>query len=240
MTKCKYWDCGWCYAPNDVETSANSQSACFDPDYCPYLKSQMTEMYGGNTPIVPDETVAEWELEEKLRRATEKVMNSQTEINTINLKNYIDKKVVVFHRNLKKVEGYIKYNNQFPDYPYKFNDRCYTKNGKILIDNKNGWDIYEIFPTTEVTSLPKPIIIHEGNDIIVSGVRYRKVEEPEQLKTLREMFYENGWNARSSVEFCNIVKEWMSQYTHNVMSGEYLRGYEDCMLVLEENLKNDL
>ena len=75
--------------------------------------------------------------------------------------------------------------------------------------------------------------------IEIDGVKYAKVveEEPEQLKTLHQMFYENKWNKLSCDEFCNLVKEWMSQYTHNVMSGEYLRGYEDCMLVLEENLK---
>ena len=44
MASCKYYDCGFCYAPDDIETSASSQSACFDPDYCPYLKSQMTEI----------------------------------------------------------------------------------------------------------------------------------------------------------------------------------------------------
>lgn len=39
---CEYWDCGWCYAPDDVETSASSQSACFDYEFCPYLKTVMT------------------------------------------------------------------------------------------------------------------------------------------------------------------------------------------------------
>jgi len=42
MNSCKYWDCGWCYAPNDVKTNA-TQSGCFEPEHCPYLKSQMTE-----------------------------------------------------------------------------------------------------------------------------------------------------------------------------------------------------
>lgn len=39
--KCKYWDCGFCYAPVDVEHNA-TQGGCFEPEYCPYKKSQMT------------------------------------------------------------------------------------------------------------------------------------------------------------------------------------------------------
>ena len=39
--KCKYWDCGWCYAPENVKTNA-TQGGCFEPEYCPYTK-QMTE-----------------------------------------------------------------------------------------------------------------------------------------------------------------------------------------------------
>ena len=34
---CKYWDCGWCYAPDNVETNADSQSACVNPFVCHYL-----------------------------------------------------------------------------------------------------------------------------------------------------------------------------------------------------------
>jgi hypothetical protein len=64
-------------------------------------------------------------------------------------------------------------------------------------------------------------------------------QEPEELKTLYQMFYENDWNVRSCEVFCDIVKEWMSQYADNVMCGEYKKGYEECLTVLEENLKND-
>jgi hypothetical protein len=64
-------------------------------------------------------------------------------------------------------------------------------------------------------------------------------QEPEELKTLYQMFYENDWNVRSCEVFCDIVKEWMSQYADNVMCGEYKKGYEYCLTVLEENLKND-
>jgi len=39
MNKCKYFDCGWCCAPNDVKTN-NSQGGCIHPECCPYLKSQ--------------------------------------------------------------------------------------------------------------------------------------------------------------------------------------------------------
>ena len=62
-------------------------------------------------------------------------------------------------------------------------------------------------------------------------------EELEELKTLHQLFHETVWIVPDCDEFCEIVKEWMSQYTHNVMTGEYLKGYEECLLVLEENLK---
>ena len=64
-------------------------------------------------------------------------------------------------------------------------------------------------------------------------------QEPEELKTLYQMFYENDWNVRSCEVFCDIVKEWMSQYADNVLRGECMKGYEYCLAVLEENLKND-
>lgn len=65
-------------------------------------------------------------------------------------------------------------------------------------------------------------------------------EEPEELKTLYQMFENEG--AYGQIYFddaLKVVKSWMSQYADNVMCGEYKKGYEYCLTVLEENLKND-
>ena len=62
-------------------------------------------------------------------------------------------------------------------------------------------------------------------------------EEPEELKTLYQMLDDKKHHPDTCVFICDIVKEWMSQYTHNVMTGEYLKGYEECLTVLKENLE---
>ena len=74
-------------------------------------------------------------------------------------------------------------------------------------------------------------------DGYIASQKDYKVEEPEELKTLYQMMYDEEWCKSGCDEFCDIVKEWMSQYTHNVMNGEYLKGYEECLTVLKENLK---
>ncbi len=40
MSACKYYDCGWCYAPDYLKTNA-VQGGCFEPEYCP---SQMSDL----------------------------------------------------------------------------------------------------------------------------------------------------------------------------------------------------
>jgi hypothetical protein len=64
-------------------------------------------------------------------------------------------------------------------------------------------------------------------------------QEPEELKTLYQMFYDEKWSSVGCDDICKVVEEWMSQYADNVMCGEYKKGYEYCLTVLEENLKND-
>ena len=42
MASCKYYDAGWCYAPKVINAN-DVEGACTEPEYCPYLKSKMTE-----------------------------------------------------------------------------------------------------------------------------------------------------------------------------------------------------
>jgi hypothetical protein len=83
------------------------------------------------------------------------------------------------------------------------------------------------------TDISKVLI--EGDTATIMGVKYKRVEEPEEeLKTLYQMLYDE--ECRDDI--CYLVKIWMSQYTCDyVMCAEYLKGYEECLTVLGENLK---
>lgn len=71
------------------------------------------------------------------------------------------------------------------------------------------------------------------------GEYQETVEEPKEPKTLYQMFYDNKWTALSCDDFCNIVKEWMSQYDceTNKWDEDYKCGFLDCINVLRKNLK---
>ena len=105
--------------------------------------------------------------------------------------------------------------------------------------------VYGNYPTTGVTDTcwDSPTWMHFVNGYKSAQKDYKVGEfqepekEPEELKTLYQMFCDKYWPKPNCDVFCDIVKEWMSQYTHNVMTGEYLKGYEECLTVLEENLK---
>ena len=57
-------------------------------------------------------------------------------------------------------------------------------------------------------------------------------EEPEELKTLYQMFENEG--AYGQIYFddaLKVVKSWMSQYADNVLRGECKKGYEECLSI---------
>lgn len=59
-------------------------------------------------------------------------------------------------------------------------------------------------------------------------------ETAQELKTLYQMLNDEEYRD----DICNIVKEWIFQYDCDYATcKEYLEGYEECLTVLEENLK---
>ena len=75
-------------------------------------------------------------------------------------------------------------------------------------------------------------------DGYIASQKDYKVEEPEELKTLYDVLRELD-KPMFTDDVCSAVKRWMSQYADNVLRGECMKGYEYCLTVLEENLKND-
>jgi hypothetical protein len=75
-------------------------------------------------------------------------------------------------------------------------------------------------------------------DIIeINGVKYQRVEEPKPL-TLWKTIYNNKFSDDTSEDICEIVRDWISQYSCDwVVCKEYLDGYTDALNNLKENLK---
>ena len=86
--------------------------------------------------------------------------------------------------------------------------------------------IYGEYPVTYHSSW---VPFHYG---YIAAQKDYKVEEPEELKTLYQMFENEG--AYGQIYFddaLKVVKSWMSQYADNVMCGEYKKGYEECLTI---------
>ena len=226
----------------------------------------------------------------------------------INLQNYIGKEVTAFLRNGKKLVDRIIYDNRVPNYPYKFGLRCYTKDGRTLIDNNCPSDIMFLWveekedkeleeklrKVTEKVMMNNQEILISLNEKIkaaeesllylnqtkegivrmianskkspveeaykdwcgeypsgtssnasqwvtfqagYSAAYEEKVnEEPQNSKPLWERFYDAKWSDSACDEFCEIVKEWISQYGCDY-NDTYAEGYEDALATLKENLK---
>lgn len=182
MTGCKYWDAGWCYAPKDIKAN-DVKGACIEPEYCPYLKTQMTEK---------ERIEGEIKILQKKLALLEEIEKTKTPCE----------------------EAYKRVYGKYP-----------VKEVSENLTSEDNWNV------VSWSAFQKGY--EQAQKDYKVGEFQEPEEEPQELKTLYQML--NDEEFRDDV--CYVVKEWMSQYTHNVMSGEYASGYEDCMLVLEEHLK---
>ena len=62
-------------------------------------------------------------------------------------------------------------------------------------------------------------------------------QEPEELKTLHQMMYDEEWCKSGCDEFCDIVKRWLSQYEINGWEDDWDVGFSDCFYKLNKGLK---
>lgn len=99
--KCKYFDCGWCYAPIDVVTSASSCGSCNYPEHCPEITNQLPEVMSSGTAIISDEngvpTKVHLSDKEKLTEMTKKQSKENTTYITTGSGHPIDADVVIIN-----------------------------------------------------------------------------------------------------------------------------------------------
>ena len=74
-------------------------------------------------------------------------------------------------------------------------------------------------------------------DGYIASQKDYKVEEPEELKTLYQMMYDEEWCKSGCDEFCDIVKRWLSQYEINGWEDDWDVGFSDCFYKLNKGLK---
>lgn len=214
MTHCEYWDAGWCYSPKGVKNNASSSGACLDPDYCPHIITKECRQTGRtNATTNKLLKLSETQMDEPVKYETPM---TATEDLKAQIKVLTAKLALLEEMDKHKSPAEEAYRRLYGEYPMtNITDTC--------------WD-----GSTWTTFLKGYKSAQE--DYKVGEFQ----EEPEELKTLYQMFYDEKWTARSCSEFCDIVEKWMSQYTCDyVMCEEYLKGYKECLTVLEENLKND-
>lgn len=214
MTHCEYWDAGWCYSPKGIKNNASSSGACLEPKNCPYIITKECRQTGRTNATT-----------NKLLKLSEAQMDEPVKYETpMTVTEDLKAQIKVLTAKLALLEEMDKHKSPA--------EEAFKK-------------VYDVYPMTNITDT-----CWDGSTWTTFLNGYKSAqedykvgeyqEEPEELKTLYQMFYENDWNVRSCEVFCDIVKEWMSQYTCDyVMCEEYLKGYKECLTVLEENLKND-
>jgi len=145
---CKYWDAGWCYAPEDVEHNSKG-GKCIEPEYCSYLmenKTLMTEREHLECEI------AELELEIKqeakaienfidiIERKQQKLKEMNDSTNRLKEPNCVPKQYfspVVIDENTIVIDG-VEYKKVIPPTLHK------TLLQKTEISPKVCWEICDV------------------------------------------------------------------------------------------------
>jgi hypothetical protein len=213
MTKCKHWDCGWCYAPDDVKTNALGNGGCIHSECCPYLKSQnQMKLFNINSTVKVRLTKFGKELHKK---DWEDFWSSVGRLDEN-----------PYRPPTPDADGYVEF--QMWDLMEKFGSHCGMCKEQpfdfvILIDDKE-------------TDISKVLI--EGDTATIMGVKYKRVEEPKPetlYEALDEVYYGTTYVRRE--EICDVVERWLPDEFEYDDFDAYGRGWNDALRTIKEKLR---
>ena len=247
MTKCKHWDCGWCYAPDDIKTNA-TQSGCFEPEHCPYLKSQnQMKSFNINSTVKVRLTKFGKELHKKewedLWSSSGRLDKFPYEPPDTDADGYVKFQMWDLMGNLGKYCGWGS------DLPFDI---------AILIDEEDLKEVEieekkllkECRQTGRTTATTEKVsktaflqmketdiskILIEGDTATINGVKYKRVEEPKP-KTLYDVIYK--WQSYDSTcdKLVDMIEEWLPDRIE-YEDEDYDKGWNDALRIIKEKLR---
>jgi hypothetical protein len=225
MTKCKHWDCGWCYAPDDVKTNA-TQGGCFEPEYCPYLKSQ-NQMKINGYEIKPCANLVGANL------VGANLVNAKLEGADLRYANLWDADLRGANLVNAKLEGA---NITGTILEKKEDDKDFDKNKLLKECRQTG----RTTATTEkvlktVFSQMKETdkVLIEGDTATINGIKYKRVEEPKP-QTLFDIILSLGHSYDRCYEIVDAVKECLPDEHCNIT--DYDLGWNDVLRKIKDGL----
>jgi hypothetical protein len=251
MTACKYWDCGWCYAPNYLKTNA-IDSTCVDQNKCPI--SPLSEPVQYKTPM----TMNEQEIEKV--KAQIKVLQSK-----LSFLEELEKTKSPVEEAFKDWMGVYPPTNPSVDNIFDIRWRAFQKGYDAAYEEKvSEWEptpqtpeqVEEGLRNAMRTAIKEGIIpeIKEPTDELIDKLTKNPPEflKFELGKSLTDLIYDwwedvftthSDWEVKTSID--NLVDEislWLPKYqsaagSQSLGVEDMVSGFNDCLDKIRRKLR---
>ena len=214
---CKYWDCGWCYAPNYLKTNAIN-STCVNPYECPI--SPLSEPVQYETPMT--------EIEEL--KAQIKVLEAK-----LSLLEEMEKHKSPCEEAYKRVYGF---------YPETYEDSWSSFQDGYFASQKD-YKVGEFQPTPQTPEQVADGLKEAFREAVKQGV-VSSSNKPQTLTDLIAEWWEyleDTLDMDSSIkDLVNDIEEWLPKEqsasgSQNAYVECSVEGYNDCINKIRRKLR---
>ena len=214
---CKYWDCGWCYAPNYLKTNAIN-STCVNPYECPI--SPLSEPVQYETPMT--------EIEEL--KAQIKVLEAK-----LSLLEEIEKHKSPCEEAYKRVYGF---------YPETYEDSWSSFQDGYIASQKD-YKVGEFQPTPQTPEQVADGLKEAFREAVKQGVVSSSTKPQNLYDLIAEWweYLEDTLDMDSSIkDLVNDIEEWLPKEqsasgSQNAYVECSVEGYNDCINKIRRKLK---